>query len=1768
MADRTVRVRVLAEFPAYGAQMTRAAGQTAAFGRSAVAAGRGVRVMGADAAAAGGGLTAAGAAARSGAAGLREADLAAVGAGRNVRVAGAAAAGTVSAFARMGAAARGGFAAVRTGAASVLAPVRSLGLLLAGGAIFYGVHRIVEQGNEYVDSQNKFLEVSRASGAEMASMGREAQALGSDMRLPSATAAEAADAMVDLTKAGLGAQDAIKAARGTIQLSAAARTDVATSAKIEGDIMDQFALKADQAAHVADVLANTSNSASGELMDIYYAMKYVGPTAHALGISLDDVATTVGLLGKSGIIGETAGTSLRGTLVNLAKATPQMKKGLKELGIEAFDEQGKFKGLRYVISELHDAQERLTAEQFTSAAAMAFGKPALSAMTALAHQGGEAFDQYSKQVSRSGGAAAIAAAESKGLGGAMRGLGKQLSSVFLQVYLGIAPTFEKITRGMTASVSDAIPYVKRGVTVAGNLWELYGPAAQAKLSSAKSGIRRAAQDLAGPVEDILKGGAVTGTPLVVSSVQALDKAMHNASGAVAPLESGLHDVATSVASGSGALGVFSGRAQVAVGWLGDMTGVLGPIGQVVGDLAHDFASLPGPIQLSVISMLALRPFRSQITGMQSAVTGFGRRGIAAFRGIGDASLYQRVQAANAGVTLGRFGGAMAELEQRSPVIRRMGDSFRSTSGSIQQAGGRLVGFRAAAGGAATAIGTGAKAGLLGAGRGLVSFMGGPWGIALAGAMVGLDLFARHQQKAAEQTRETQQRVSSLSEALRNSSQVIDSTVRDIATQNLMQQKSADSGKRLVDLARTAKVPMRDLVNAYLGQGTSLGTVRKQLDAVAAAQSATFTKPGTGGDTYTVYTRQGAAAHELAGQLTGLSGDYRKAVQDARDYQDAVAAGQAPTSRLSDAIDTLAQASADADTKARALHTALDLLSGGELDVQAAVADQNQAILDLNSAWQEGVDKAKGYKEQLLQVDGSLNTTTANGQALWTKMQGLNESTAGAAQATYDYARSQGTAVVPALRQAEKAMESSWKTAVTAATKFGLTTEQAQILAAQMGFIPSNLAITMSTPGLDETTKDLLYVQGLAGHLPKDSKIRVTALTAEATKDITALGFKVHTLPGGRQMEITAPTAKAARGLDDLIAKKLPGKQLDVSVDTAQSITDLDTLQSAIGRTRGRTVRIDTLTKDAQKALETLGFTIQHTQGKQIQVTIPTGSAKSSRDLIQSYVNSLSGRTVTVTINAHRTGINPDEYYSQGPHKGSANGNIFSAYARGGIERHVAQIAPGGAMRLWAEPETGGEAYIPLTPSKRIRSTAILRQVAKQFGYDLDAFAEGGFMKYAAGGLDSFTYTPAEPPATFGSGAGMDRYTTAVQRLQDAWTKLTSALADQATKTKAVRDAEKNLDAVRSGKHTAKQLADAETKLTSAREASAKAAKAVTADRSAVYAADANLGVRKGAKAPTGFDLAAYSKQLADAQRLNHAWESNLAAVGKRAGADVEQTLRDMGQDGQALVQALAHASGKSFKDIVANLKALAPTAKAALADYTSQLKASASGNKAFQANLLKLAGMGYGDLAAQLAAQGDDNAASIAAAAVTSPSGAKAAAAAASAAASALSSDDLTNALTLISVLRARPGRGIADVIAAGLDWGTIQALVPKLGRQLSSLPKQDTAMFLQQVAAQGAAGGVAMARGGILDRPTTVTAAEAGTVESWIPWNGSDRSRQLLARTATAFGYHLTPVRQSAAAPVVQHTTTKHYETHLHGAGQTTAEQAADVARHMAFLT
>lgn len=203
-------------------------------------------------------------------------------------------------------------------------------------------------------------------------------------------------------------------------------------------------------------------------------------------------------------------------------------------------------------------------------------------------------------------------------------------------------------------------------------------------------------------------------------------------------------------------------------------------------------------------------------------------------------------------------------------------------------------------------------------------------------------------------------------------------------------------------------------------------------------------------------------------------------------------------------------------------------------------------------------------------------------------------------------------------------------------------------------------------------------------------------------------------------------------------------------DAAKAQFDLDHNTDAY-RTRleeGRQTLIDQITaltgnRDAASELADQIFRIP-TDREFNMIANTSAAARTLDDFVKQY-GTLRG---TIEYRAQLPDLNGDASGSGRP--GLAVGGIMTGrgsgmvqtFASGGFaEHHVAQVARAGAMRVWAEPETGGEAYIPLTPAKRVRSTAILRTVADQFGYQLvpvgaPAYADGSAPAAAPAAADS------------------------------------------------------------------------------------------------------------------------------------------------------------------------------------------------------------------------------------------------------------------------------------------------------------------------------------------------------------------------------------------------------------------------------------------------
>jgi TP901 family phage tail tape measure protein len=682
--------------------------------------------------------------------------------------------------------------------------------------------------------------------------------------------------------------------------------------------------------------------------------------------------------------------------------------------------------------------------------------------------------------------------------------------------------------------------------------------------------------------------------------------------------------------------------------------------------------------------------------------------------------------------------------------------------------------------------------------------------------------------------------------------------------------------------------------------------------------------------------------------------------------------------------------------------------------------------------------------------------------------------------------------------------------------------------------------------LDAAKAAMEHAQAVA-----EQKNSVEAGNAVLAKDVEALKATMH----------AAGFSKDAINKLTAAYTKLPASATTkISAETKKAITNLQAVQDKVRTTKGKSFTMSALTKTAEKVLKDLGYKVTHMKNGKVSVTVPTGSAISQVGAIQRAINGISGRPVGIGVYLKATGSDRDANGVPDMIQSRRNGGLIRRYADGGA---VLQMYPfGGPI---SGPGTGTSDSIPALVSNGeyiVKADAVRK-------YGVNMLDRVNAKRFASGGGVGFTYTPAGKPVLGGASDPKSRYDRELADLKAAWDALTKALADAKKKTTALTDAETNLTKVRKGKHTKRQLEAARDRVSDAKKEKKKADAKVKEERQDVYDADKAFGVKKGAKAPTVFNLAAYQKQLNSSLAATTKWRTNLEKIGKRGGQDIKALLESMGEEGYALVNSMAGASTKQFSDIVTKLQKLNGTAKATLADFTKQVNGSTKESARFSSDLQALAAMGYGDLAQALAAQGDSTAMDLAHQAVT---GKKADVAAAdlsvTRAGKPLSGEDLDNALLLLTTLRSAPGRGYAELIAAGLTPGIIKDLVPRMFDQINKLPAQNRDAFLAQFTGQ--TGIKAMARGGILTGPQMVLGGEAGVPESWIPHDGSARSRSLLQATARLMGYDARPAGRfgtSGGAGAAAHYDQRVTNLTLNGAKQTSAEQLRDAARQLTFI-
>jgi TP901 family phage tail tape measure protein len=206
--------------------------------------------------------------------------------------------------------------------------------LFAGIGAAMAIRDVTRVTMGFEQTMSTLRAVTGATAEDMAALEERARALGATTRF---SAQEAGESLVFLARAGFTAQDAITALPDTLDLAAAGMIDLGEAGDIASNVLSQFGLRASEMTRVSDVMVNTANSANTNIQMLAETMKFAGPVAGALGVSLEELAAGAGALGDSGIQASLAGTSLRGVMARLLRPSGEASTEIRKMGLSMKD---------------------------------------------------------------------------------------------------------------------------------------------------------------------------------------------------------------------------------------------------------------------------------------------------------------------------------------------------------------------------------------------------------------------------------------------------------------------------------------------------------------------------------------------------------------------------------------------------------------------------------------------------------------------------------------------------------------------------------------------------------------------------------------------------------------------------------------------------------------------------------------------------------------------------------------------------------------------------------------------------------------------------------------------------------------------------------------------------------------------------------------------------------------------------------------------------------------------------------------------------------------------------------------------------------------------------------------------------------------------------------------------------------------------------------------------------------------------------------------
>ncbi|MFT4081192.1 MAG: phage tail tape measure protein [Nocardioides sp.] len=323
---------------------------------------------------------------------------------------------------------------------------------------------------------------TNAGGSAMDKMRKLAMKLGADTVF---SANEAADAMLELGKAGISTKDIMGGGlSGTLTLAAAGGTSLATAATIASNAMNTFNLKGRDMNKIAAALAGGANASSASVESLGQGLQQVGPGAKNAGLSLQETVAALSAFDAAGIKGSDAGTSLKTMLTRLQPSTKAALNSMKSLGLysektgSAFlNTNGSFKSLTQISGLLQKKLGSLTDAEKQQALTQIFGSDASRAATVLMNEGTKGIRKYIKATYDQSAAQKMAKANMSGTAGAMEQLSGAVETAELALGQALAPTVQQVAKWLSnvllPAVTIFITQMQKGTGAGGQFRDIF-----------------------------------------------------------------------------------------------------------------------------------------------------------------------------------------------------------------------------------------------------------------------------------------------------------------------------------------------------------------------------------------------------------------------------------------------------------------------------------------------------------------------------------------------------------------------------------------------------------------------------------------------------------------------------------------------------------------------------------------------------------------------------------------------------------------------------------------------------------------------------------------------------------------------------------------------------------------------------------------------------------------------------------------------------------------------------------------------------------------------------------------------------------------------------------------------------------------------------------------------------------------------------------------------------------------------------------------------